>query len=372
MVLLCGLMLLAGAPAGAVAITAAPVPEAASYILVNPDTGETLAAYEPDRVLPMASTTKIMTALVVLENADLDDLYIVPPQAVVGGSSADLQAGESLSVRDLLAGLMVSSGNDASVTLAVGLSGTESAFVDLMNARAAQLGLADTSFRNVHGLDAPGHHTTVRELVELSRVAMRDEVFRELVAARRATIPGPNGTGLRTLESNNLLLDAMPEADGIKTGMTDQAGYTLVASAHRPALGVRLYVALIGASSSEGRARDAEALLRWGFDQYARPMLLPPDSVVGHAPVQYRPGVSVPYRVERGIRPPIRLGEPLTEEIVAPQQVSAPVSAGDVLGSITIRQGDRVLARRQLVAAESVEPPGILDRVGAGLRALLP
>lgn len=370
--LICGIVLLAGLHGGAVGATTFPAPEAASFIVVNPDTGEMLAATDPDQPLAPASLTKIMTALVVLENADLDDRYTVPAEAVVGGSSANLQAGEELSVRDLITGLMVSSGNDAAITLAVGLSGSMDAFVELMNARARELGLENTSFRNPHGLDEPGHEASVRDLVTLSREAMRDPLFREAVAARRATIPGPNGVGERPLESNNLLLDAYPEADGIKTGMTSQAGYTLVAHAERPSLGVELYVALIGASSSEGRARDAEALMRWGFSQYARPMLVPPGTVVGRVPVQYRPGASVPYRVERGIRPPIRLGEPLTEEIVAPREIDGPVNAGDVLGSLTIRQGDRVVARRDLIAAESAAAPGIVDRVNAGLRALIP
>lgn len=371
LLLVCGLLLLAGAPAGA-ALGPAPVPDAATYIVVNPGTGEVLADSDPDRPLAMASTTKIMTALVVLEDADLDDVYTVPPEAAIGGSTAGLQVGESLSVRHLLAGLLVGSGNDASITLAVGLSGSVDAFVETMNARARDLGLSSTSFANPHGLDDPGQHSTARELVIVSRAAMRHELFRQLVAARRATIPGPGGSGTRELTSNNLLLDRYAEADGIKTGMTDMAGYTLVAHARRPALGVRLYVSMIGASSTEGRAADAEALLRWGFSQYARPMLVEPGAVVGRAPVQYRPGVSVSYRVDRGIRPPIRLGVAVTEEIVAPAELEAPVVEGDMLGTLTIRQGGRVLARRDLIAAESVAAPDVLDRVGAGLRALLP
>lgn len=369
--LLCGLALLVGAQ-GATATTPAPSPDAAAFVVVNAGTGETLASAHPDREMAMASTTKIMTALVVLEQADLDARYTVPADAVVGGSTAGLQPGETLTVRDLLTGLLVSSGNDASITLAEGLAGSQDAFVSMMNARAREIGLRQTSFRNPHGLDEPGHHTSVRDLVRLSEVAMRDPLFRQIVSQRRATIAGVNGVGTRTLESENLLLDAYSEADGIKTGMTDDAGYSIVAHAKRPALGVSLYVAMIGSPSSEARAADAEALLRWGFAQYARPMLLPPGSVVGSAPVQYRPGVSVPYRVDRGIRVPIRLGEAVTEEIAAPREVEGPVAEGDVLGALTLRQGDRVLARRDLVAAASVGDAGVLDRIGAGVRALIP
>lgn len=369
--LLCGLALLVGAP-GAGAVGQVPDVDAASYILVNPATGETLAASSSERPLAMASTTKIMTAVVALEQADLDDRMTVPPEAVVGGSTAYLQPGESLTVRDLLTGLMVASGNDAAVTLAIGISGSQDAFVALMNEKARELGLTQTSFANPHGLDEPGHHTSVRDLVTLAQVAMRDQVFREIVSHHTATIPGPGGVGTRTLVSQNTLLERYAEADGVKTGMTDDAGYSIVAHARRPALGVQLYAAIIGSPSAEARAEDAEELLRWGFAQYARPTLLAPGDVVGRVAVQYRSGVSVPYRVERGVRPAIRLGEPVTEEIVAPAEVAGPVREGDVVGTITVRQNDDVLVRRDLVAAGSADSAGVLDRVGSGLRALIP
>lgn len=357
------------------AAAAAPVPDvaAAAYILVDPRTGETLAQRAPDRELAMASTTKIMTALVALERADLDDVYTVPQAAVeIGGSSAGLVAGERLSVRDLLAGLLVASGNDAGVTLARGVAGSEEAFVGLMNERARGMGLTRTRFRNAHGLDAPGHHSSVSDLVRLGRVAMRDPVFREIVASRRATIPGPRGAGVRELVSENLLLDIDPDADGVKTGMTDDAGYAIVARARRPALGVTLYAAMIGSPSHEQRAQDAKRLLDWGFAQYGRATLLPADAIIGEAPVDDAPGVGVPYRPDRPLSAPIRLGRPLTETIVAPTELQAPVSAGEVIGTITMRQGDHVLGRRDLVAVRGASEPGFLDRLRAGVEALLP
>lgn len=369
---LCALALLAGAAAPARAATPVPQVDAMAYILVNPATGETLASSASERPLAMASTTKIMTALVTLEHADLEDLYTVPPEAAVGGSSARLETGESLPVRELLTGLMVASGNDAAVTLAVGVAGSESAFVELMNEKARELGLEQTSFANPHGLDAPGHHSSARDLVDLARVAMRDPLFREIVSQHVATIPGPGGVGTRTLESQNTLLERYGEADGVKTGMTDDAGFAMVAHARRPALGVQLFAAIIGAPSADSRAQDAEELLRWGFSQYVRPTLYAPGAVVGRVAVQYRPGVGVPYRVDRGVRPPVRLGSAVTQEIVAPAEVAGPVREGDVLGTITIRQNDDVLVRRDLVAAESAGEAGIFDRMNAGLRALIP
>ena len=134
-----------------------------------------------------------------------------------------------------------------------------------MNERAARIGLTATRYANPHGLDAPGHHSTVRDMVRLGIVAMRDPVVRDIVGARTARIPGPFGAGTRFYESENALLDIDPDADGIKTGMTDGAGYALMARARRPRLGVQLQAAVIGSPSSEARARDADAASRVGF-----------------------------------------------------------------------------------------------------------
>jgi D-alanyl-D-alanine carboxypeptidase (penicillin-binding protein 5/6) len=321
----------------------------------------------------MASTTKIMTALVVLERADLDDRYTVPAEAVtIGGSSARLEEGEQLSVRDLLTGLLVASGNDAAITLADGLAGSQAAFVAMMNARAEELGLEHTHFANAHGLDAPRHYSTVRDLVSLAKVAMENPVFRELVSSRRATIPGPNGVGTRDLLSENELLDIDPEADGVKTGMTDGAGYALVAHAARAELGLDLYLASLRSPSSEIRARDARTLLNDAFDQYARARLLAPDAVLARAQVDGIPGRTIPLVPASALDAPLRLGEPVTVTLVAPQEVVAPIEEGDVVGSVTYRQEDRTIGRRDLVAGESADGPGILDRLRSGWEELVP
>lgn len=367
-------VLLATAPVAAAAVAGPPPTiDAAAYIVEDPVTGEVLAQRAPDRELPMASTTKIMTALVVLETADLDDrITVAPAAAEVGESSGGLEAGEVLTVRQLLTALLVPSGNDAAIALAIGVAGSQEAFVGMMNRRAAELGLTHTRFANPHGLDAPGHHSSVRDLVRLGREAMRHPVFRELVARRRASIPGPGGRGRRDYESENRLLDIDPEADGIKTGMTDGAGYALVAHARRRALGVQLYAAIIGSPSSEQRALEALRLLDYGFGRYARATLIGADDVIGRAPVDERPGTDVPYRAAAPLAAGIRVGEPVTEEIVAPTELRAPVRAGDVVGTITLRQGERVLGRRQLLATRSASEPSIWDRVRAGLGALVP
>lgn len=368
---LAAMALLPLAPAVAAGATA-PAVDAKAYIVVDPATGESFAQRAPDRKLPMASTTKIMTALIVLESADLDDVMTVPASAMVGESTAQLQAGERLPVRDLLTGLMVSSGNDAAVTLAEGVAGSQAAFVARMNRRARELGLTSTRFANPHGLDARGHHSSVRDLVRVAQEAMRFPVFRRVAAQRRATIPGPAGVGTRSYVSENALLDLDPDADGVKTGMTDGAGYALVAHARRRSLGLELYAALIGSPSAEARARDGERLLDWGFSHYARATLIPADATLARIPVDDRPGTTVPVRVAGELSAPLRLGEPVTQTLVAPTEVSAPVEIGQALGTVTVRQGERVVGRRDLVAAEAAGEPGLWDRVRAGVEALVP
>ncbi len=320
----------------------------------------------------MASTTKIMTALIVLERANLDDELTVPASAVIEGSSGRLETGERLSVRQLLIALLVASGNDAAVTLAEGVGGSQQAFVSDMNARARELGLAHTHFANAHGLDAPGHYSSVRDLVKLASVAMRDPFFRRTVSRRRASIPGPEGEGLRRYESENVLLDVDSDIDGVKTGMTDDAGFALVAHASRPALGVQLYVALIGAPSAAARARGGRRLVDWGFSQYSRATVVPAGATLGRVPVQGRPGTSVPYRASSAVTAPLLLSAPVSERVVVPAQVRAPVTAGQPLGLVSVLQNGHVIGRGPLVAAESAGSPSLWDRLRAGVEALVP
>lgn len=360
--------------AAAPALAAAPAPDARAYILVNPDTGEVLAARNPDVRLPMASTTKMMTALVVVANSDPDETAVVPPAAAaVGESSAGLVAGERLRIRDLLTGLMIGSGNDAAITLAQHVAGSQGGFVGMMNARARSLGLTRTHYANPHGLDAPGHHTSVRDLVTLGEAVMARPELRAIVRNRRGSFPGPNGVGTRYVQSKNTLLDIDPDADGIKTGDTDGAGYALAAHARRAHLGVQLYGALIGAPSEQARARDMKRLLDWGFRQYASVALTAPGTVVARLPMRHRDGVGVDVAVGGAVlRAPVRLGRPVTETYSLPTAVTGDVRRGQALGRMVVRQGDRVLGTRTLVAAADVQGPGLLDDLRAGVGGIIP
>lgn len=351
---------------------AAPAPQAAAYILVNPATGETLARRAPDLSLPMASTTKIMTGLVAVTRTRPEELVTIPAAATtIGESTADLVAGEQLAVKDLFVALLVGSGNDAAYSIAEHVGGSQDGFVALMNAEAKRLRLTSTNFENPHGLDAPGHHTSVRDLVTMGERLMAVPALRSIVGQRRASIPGPNGVGARALESKNDLLDIDPDADGIKTGNTEGAGYALVAHARRPKLGVELYAAIIGSPSEAQRAIDAKRLLDWGFAQYARPVLVPAAQVLARAAVRDRPGVWLDLRTAAALRQPMRLGRPLAASVEAPTEVIAPIVAGTVIGRVVVRQGGKVIGTQSLVAARAVEAPSTFERIRAGVGSLL-
>lgn len=366
------LLIVAAVPVAIGAAAEAPSLSATAYILVDPSTDTVLAQRAPDRTLPMASTTKMMTALLAVERASLTDIATVPPGAIVGGSSARLVAGERISVGDLLVGLLVPSGNDAAVTLAEHVGGSQAAFVRMMNARARKLGLTRTRFVTPHGLDRPGHHSSARDLVRLARAAMAREEIRRVVALRTARIPGPGGAGIRVLETQNDLLGRDPDVDGVKTGHTAGAGYAIVAHARRPRLGVDLYAALIGAPSEEARAADAERLLDWGFSQFGRAILVRDGQIFARAEVRDRPGVTVALRAEGVLSAAMRVDDELTETVVAPSEVIGPVARGRVLGSVTVRVGRRVVGRRPLVAATDVAAPSVADRLRAAWDQVTP
>jgi D-alanyl-D-alanine carboxypeptidase len=247
--------------AGLTQLSHPPELTAATALLVDLDSGQTLYALRSDDPVPPASTAKIMTALVVLQQADVDDEVTVSPgAAATTGSRMGLVAGETLTVRDLLYGLLVPSGNDAAVALAEHVAGSEADFVATMNQTASSMGLTATRFTDVHGLDQPGQTTSAADLEAMTRAALGYPLF-----VRAVSLPVVQVAG-RTLENTNELLGSYPGADGIKTGTTDAAGECLVASVTRQ--GHRLLAVVLG---SQDRYADARAMLdyvaagwRWG------------------------------------------------------------------------------------------------------------
>ena len=205
-----------------------------AYIVINAEDNKVLMESNAQAHLPMASTTKVMTALIVLENAPTDLLVTVPEDAVrVEGSSMYLKEGEELTVLELLYGLMLSSGNDAALALAYAVGGTPEGFVELMNEKAQVLGLKNTHFVNPHGLHDADHYTSAYDLALICSEAMKNEIFREIVATKDKKFENPDTGEIRYLHNKNKLLANYKGANGIKIGFTKAAARCLCASAKR-------------------------------------------------------------------------------------------------------------------------------------------
>jgi len=349
-------------PSAALGVGPPPVPGGSAWLLADGATGEVLAEHNADAARPMASLTKMLTALVAIDSGALDRVITVPPSAAaVGESSVGLRPGERVVMRNLLRALLVQSGNDAAVAIATGVAGSESAFVDLMNEKAKEMGLTATHFANPHGLDAAGHQSSPRDLLTVAKAVMKQPVLRDIVGRRTITIPGPDGP--RTLTSENDLLSIMPSADGVKTGHTDGAGYVEVAHATSPSLGVGLFAVVMGEGSRAQRARDAKALLEWGFSNYARPTVVAKGTTVVRVPVQGAPDSDVALHPASAVMATVRLGKPIRLRITAPSAISAPLARGQGVGTVAVLQGDTVVARSALVAPVAVASPGFTDHL---------
>ncbi len=345
--------LLLAAPAAA----APPTVRAKAYLVENGATGEVLARFADRRALPVASITKLMTVLVALEHAKLDDVVTVQPQAAaVGESTIHLRPGERLTVRDLVEAALVQSANDAATALADHVGGGDmSAFVRLMNAKARRLGLADTHFVRPDGLDVPGHVSSARDVTLLARVAMQNPVIRQLVRIRSAAIAGG-----RRLHTWNDLLGSFPGTIGVKTGHTAGAGWSEVAAVQ--GRGFVLYATLLGSPDRARRNADLAELLRWGLSRYRLVRVVEAGRSYAWAETGYGRG-RVALVPARPALASVRLGRTLVERVVAPSAVSLPVEQGRPLGEVRIYDRGKLVARRPLVAARGVSRPGVAGRI---------
>lgn len=354
-------LLLPAAAALALAAAASASPprvDGRAFLVRNAATGEILYSYHARQRLPIASITKLMTALVALDHARLGDVVTIGRRAAaVGESTIGLRPGERLTVRDLLEAALVQSANDAADALAdyVG-RGSRARFVALMNGRARELGLTDTHFVRPDGLDVRGHLSSARDVTALASEAMRNPAIRDIVNDRTATISGG-----RRLRTRNDLLSTFPNLLGVKTGHTRGAGWSEVAAAR--GRGVTIYATLLGSPSRGARNRDLTALLSWGLRQYrvvpvvsAARVYATAQTPFGRAPLQ----LVAPRTLVRVAR----VGRPFVERVVAPAAVRLPVARGERLGEVRIFLGGRLVAVSPLVAARSVGRPGLGGRTG--------
>ena len=314
-------------------------------VLLDAVSGRVLYEKNPDQRSLIASTTKIMTALVVCEQCNVLDRMRVPREAVgIEGSSMYLQEGEILTLQELLYGLMLSSGNDAAVALAIYCGGTVEGFAEMMNDKARVLGLKGTHFENPHGLDSPGHYSTARDLAALAAYAMENPVFYKTVSAKTVTL------GQRCLRNHNKLLWQVEGADGVKTGFTKAAGRILVSSATRE--GRRLVAVTI---HDPNDWRDHAALLEEGFSRYRVRRIVSRGETAGVLEVAGSPGGSVQLLVAEDFSYAVAENEKVSLALVGPGFVYAPVAAGADAGFAYVCIDGNAVGKVPLCYGETVE-----------------
>jgi len=332
-----------------IAVSAAEV-SARSAIVIEASSGTVIFEKDADTRRPMASTTKIMTALCAIESGRLDETVAVSPDAVgVEGSSVYLEAGDRITLLSLVKALMLESANDAAEAIAIAVSGSVDAFAELMNQKAADLGLADTHFTNPHGLSDDDHYTTARELAMLSAYAMKNEVFRSVVSTVSERIEC--GDSYRTLTNHNKMLRIYDGAIGIKTGFTKASGRCLVSAAERD--GVMLVAVTLSAPDDW---RDHEVMLDMGFDTLCREMLMCEGEFAGRVPCLggVSDEVKVVSRDELSVIIP-KDHQEITSKVILPQYFYAPVNDGENVGRVEFYLDGELLGSVQLYTDGAVQ-----------------
>ncbi len=347
------LILFCTAPVHAKAETPAPELSAGGAALLEGGSRTVLYAQTAHEKLPMASTTKIMTALLALEHCDLDEVITIPREACgVEGSSMYLSVGEEVTVGDLLHGLMLVSGNDAAVALAIHIGGSVEGFAELMNARARELGARNTHFVTPNGLHDPQHYTTAYDLALIAAKAMEREDFRRIVSSEYYKTS--SGSVIRTLKNKNRLLWEYEGGCGVKTGYTKNAGKCLVFAAEREGM---LLIGVVLKCYDMFPA--AEALLDYGFEQYEMTAVIRAGEPVARIRIKGAEKTVLALLAENDIMIPVKSGSgaSLRTEVELNDSAAAPIGKDQALGLVRVTHEGRVIGQARLIAAEAVEPP---------------
>jgi serine-type D-Ala-D-Ala carboxypeptidase (penicillin-binding protein 5/6) len=359
--LLAALLLTLLAAVAAPAAHAVPTLRGAkSAVVMEASTGQVAYARDAGDRRAIASTTKMMTALVTLEKADLDDVVRAsnyrpaPIESQIG-----LVPGERMAVRDLLRGLLLASGNDAAMALAVGVGGTRAGFVREMNAEARRLALDDTHFANPIGLDQQGNYSTAIDLAHLAIALRRNAFARETMDRARITLQ--TGARPRTLVNRNALVRSVSQVNGVKTGHTSGAGYVLVGSASRN--GITVVSVVMGEPSEALRDQDSLTLLRYGLDRFRRVTGLREGAVLGKVGLAFR-DETVDVVAGGGVQRIIQRGQRFTVDVQGlPAELRGPVPAGTRVGTAVVRLAGREVARVPVVTASAVAAASFGDKV---------
>ncbi|APW48582.1 D-alanyl-D-alanine carboxypeptidase family protein [Rhodoferax antarcticus] len=350
---------------------------ARSYLLLDVTANQILAQKDIDMAIEPASLTKLMTAYLVfdaLRNKKIDLKQTLPVSErawKMPGSRMFIDPKMQVPVEDLIKGMIVQSGNDATIALAEGVGGSVERFVEMMNAQAKVLGMTSTGYKNPEGLTAAGHTTSARDLSVLATRLMRD--FPDYVAYYAIKKYRYPGTPAANDNNRNALLFRDPTVDGLKTGYTDAAGYCLVATAHRDVSGVgnrRLLSVMLGTASENARANESQKLLNWGYTAFEAVKLFD-----GNQPV-------VTPAVWKGTSATVALGQPqpivvavpagtrakLTTEVARPEPLVAPLTKWQPIGTLKVSSEGRLVAEVPLLALQGVDEAGVLGRAWDSLR----
>jgi D-alanyl-D-alanine carboxypeptidase (penicillin-binding protein 5/6) len=335
--------------------------DAKAWIVVDARSGDVLASKAAKRQLPIASTTKLMTAFVAMQELPLSTVVRAAPYSPIYGESLmGLKTGEKVSVRDLLYGLILVSGNDAAHTLAVRAAGSQARFVRQMNRHAAALGLADTHYANPVGLDQRGNYSSAADLATLTRQLLRAPAFARIADSRTALLRSLRPP--RRIDTLNDLLYMAPWATGVKTGHTFDAGYVLVGSGQKK--GVSLVSVAIGAPTEETRFSDNLELLEWGFAQYRRRLPVRRGQDLAEPEIRWSGG-HLPLQAERSLQVGVRRGQRLDLRVGAPAEVEGPLRRGAKLGRANVFVAGRRVGSVPLRASRTVPEATLFDRARA-------
>jgi serine-type D-Ala-D-Ala carboxypeptidase (penicillin-binding protein 5/6) len=330
---------------------AAPSTRARAVAVVEASTGRVVVQRNAGSQRAIASATKLMTALLALERASLDDVVTAPAYHPLPAESVlGLRAGERMRVRDLLRAVLLASANDAAMALAVHVGRSRTAFVRAMNQRARALNLRHTHYANPIGLDDRANYSSASDLIALTRVLLRNRFFAETVARPRATLT--SGSRRRTVSNRNRLVGRQPLVVGVKTGHTIDAGYVLVGAGRRA--GVTVLSAVLGEPSENQRDADTLALLRYGLGRFRLAHPVRRGQVLARVRLRYR-DAKVALVPRRAISHVVQRGDRLTVTVSGvPSEVSGPLDAGARLGTVAVRANGRVVARTTLVTQRAV------------------
>lgn len=348
---------------------------AKSNILIDYNTGTIITENNSNEELPMASMTKMMTLLIIMERIDsskikLTDMVPISENAAsMGGSQIYLEAGARMSLDTLLRAICIASANDATVAVAEYIAGSTSEFVKLMNEKAAALGLKHTNFKNVHGLDDEGHYSCAHDMAFIARELLKHELILKYSSIYEDYIKHPDGTNTWIVNTNKLI-NYYDGLDGLKTGFTKNSGYCITATAKRGSM--RLISVVMGEENNSIRNQDTMELLNYGFANYKMETIIPSKNNIGTIDVSFGKKDKVDLKLTTDVEDLVNINEQndYTYEIIK-EEIKAPVYVGQTVGKLVVYANDTKISEYDLTVKESVLKANIFDLYIKNLKRLL-